>query len=173
MGALVAAGLAVERPDLVRRLAVLNGVYRRTDLARAAVIARAAEIAAGRHDVEGPLERWFPAPEDAALRTEVGGWLASVDVAGYADAYGAFASGDAVYADRWPEIACPVLALTGEGDLNSTGEMARAMANAALNGRAAVLPGHRHMVNLTAPDAVNRALAAWLAEPVGNREVRP
>jgi pimeloyl-ACP methyl ester carboxylesterase len=43
MGALIAAGLAVERPDLVRRVALLNGVHRRSPEARAAVLARAAE----------------------------------------------------------------------------------------------------------------------------------
>ncbi|MEF9604139.1 alpha/beta fold hydrolase, partial [Paracoccus sp. PXZ] len=50
MGALVAAGLAVERPDLVRRLALLNAVHRRSPEARAAVLARADEIARGEGD---------------------------------------------------------------------------------------------------------------------------
>ncbi|WGR62811.1 alpha/beta fold hydrolase (plasmid) [Paracoccus ferrooxidans] len=45
IGALVAAGLAVERPNLVRRLALLNAVHRRSPEARAAVLARADEIA--------------------------------------------------------------------------------------------------------------------------------
>ncbi len=29
-----------------------------------------------------------------------------------------------------------------------------------------VLPGERHMIGLTAPGAVNRALADWLAAPL-------
>ena len=51
MGSLIAGGLAIERPDLVKRVALLNGVHRRTPEARAAVLGRAAEIAAGRTSV--------------------------------------------------------------------------------------------------------------------------
>ena len=48
MGSLIAAGLAIERPDLVARAALLNGVHRRSPEARAAVLNRAADIAADR-----------------------------------------------------------------------------------------------------------------------------
>ena len=47
MGSLIAGGLAIERPDLVKRVALLNGVHRRTPEARAAVLARADQIAMG------------------------------------------------------------------------------------------------------------------------------
>jgi hypothetical protein len=43
------------------------------------------------------------------------------------------------------------------------------MAAAAVNGRAEVLVGHRHMLNLTAPDAVNIILEAWLASPLSDK----
>ena len=161
MGAMVAAGLAVDRPDLVTRVALLNAVHRRGAEARAAVLARAEEIARGTGSVDGPLSRWFR-PEDVALRAQVGGWLSAVDPAGYAAAYRAFAEGDAVYADRLGAIRCPALVLTGDGDANSTPEMTRAMAAAMAQGQAVVIPGHRHMVNLTAPAAVDAALLAWL-----------
>lgn len=161
MGAMVAAGLAVDRPELVTRVALLNAVHRRGAEARAAVLARAEEIARGTGSVDGPLSRWF-GPEDVALRAQVGGWLSAVDPAGYAAAYRAFAEGDAVYADRLGAIRCPALVLTGDGDANSTPEMTRAMAAAMAQGQAVVIPGHRHMVNLTAPAAVDAALLAWL-----------
>ncbi|MQT14672.1 alpha/beta fold hydrolase [Segnochrobactrum spirostomi] len=163
MGALIAGGAAAEFGARIRRVALLNGVYRRDPAARAAVVARAREIAAGHRDVEGPLQRWFD--DDAADPATVGLvrlWLSSVDPAGYATAYGAFAEGDAVYADAWPRVACPALFLTGDGDPNSTPAMAEAMAALAPNGRAVIVEGHRHMVNLTAPERVNAALADWL-----------
>lgn len=162
MGALIALGLAVERPDLVRRAALLNGVHRRSPAARAAVLARADEISAGLAGVDAPLSRWFDA-DQAALRDEVGGWLRAADPAGYAAAYRAFAGGDATYADRLAEVRCPLLVLTAEGDPNSTAEMTRAMAAMAPRGRAVVVAGHRHMVNLTAPEAVTAELQHWLA----------
>ena len=162
MGALIAGGLAVEYPGLIRRAALLNGVHRRSPQARAAVLARAAEIAAGAGGIEAPLARWFTAGE-ADLRAEVAGWLRSVSAAGYASAYRAFAEGDAVYADRLGEIRCPLLVLTGDSDANSTPAMTQTMAAMAPHGRAVVITGHRHMVNLTAPDAVTAELRRWLS----------
>lgn len=161
MGALIACGLAVDRPDLVRRVALLNGVHRRNPAARAAVLARADDIAAGRGSIEAPLARWF-APEDTAPRDLVAGWLSQVSPQGYATAYRAFAEGDALYADRLAEVRVPLLVLTGDGDANSTPEMTRAMAAMAAQGRAVVIAGHRHMVNLTAAPAVTQAMQDWL-----------
>lgn len=161
MGSLIATGLAIERPDLVRRAALLNGVHRRSPEARAAVLARAAEIAAGVGSIEAPLARWFT-PDEADLRARVTGWLQAVSPAGYASAYSAFARGDGVYADRLGEISCPLLVLTGDGDANSTPAMTHAMAAMAPLGRAVVIEGHRHMVNLTAPQAVTAELQRWL-----------
>lgn len=165
MGALIATGLAVDCPELVRRVAVLNGVHRRTPEARAAVEARAAQIAAGNYDIEGPLDRWF-APEDAAIRAQVAGWLRAVNPQGYAAAYAAFARGDDVYAGEWHRITCPALVLTGDGDANSTPDMTCTMAASAPRGRAVVVRGHRHMANLTAPDQVTQALQSWLGTPL-------
>ena len=164
MGALIASGIVATSPEMVRRVALLNGVHRRERDARKAVEARAREIGSGAFDRVAPLARWFSADE---AKTEayalVRDLLKAVDPAGYAAAYAAFASGDEVYADCWPKVDCPALFLTGDGDLNSTAEMAQDMAAAARRGRAVVIEGHRHMVNLTAPEEVNRALAEWLA----------
>lgn len=163
MGSLIATGVTITRPDLVRRVAVLNGVYRRTVEARQAVLQRAAELRSGTIDVDTPLRRWFNEEESQRITSKhVESWLKSVDLDGYATAYSAFANGDDVYADRWPEIACPALVLTGADDLNSTPEMAVQMAAAAQNGKAVILEKERHMVNLTAPEKVNQAMYAWL-----------
>lgn len=161
MGALVAAGLAVEHPDLVQRVALLNAVFRRDAAARSAVLARAAEVGAGHAGIEAPLARWF-GPEDGAIRARVAGWLGGVSVAGYAAAYRAFADGDSTYADRLALIGCPLLAMTADGDANSTPAMSRAMADLAPLGRAVVIAGHRHMANLTAPERVTAELRDWL-----------
>ena len=165
MGALIATGLAADHPERVRRVAVLNAVHRRTPEARAAVLSRATAMAAGHFDAQAPLDRWFT-PADAAARAATARWLAEVDPKGYAAAYRAFAEGDDVYADRWDAITCPALVLTGDGDPNSTPDMTRLMAATAPRGRAVVIEGHRHMVNLTAPDRVTAALRDWLATPL-------
>lgn len=173
MGALIAGGFACTHPDMLHRVALVNGVFKRSDPARSAVLARAGEIKAGRVDLETPLSRWFgDSPAEQQARTQVARWLSQVDQAGYATAYGAFARGDATYAKAWPQIACPLLALTGDADPNSTPAMARAMADLAQNGTAEILPG-RHMVNLTDPDAVTQSLSRWLRRPTPNIQETP
>ena len=164
MGALIALGAALDLPGRVRRVALLSAVFRRSDDARRAVVDRAAMLERGEVDVEAPLGRWFGTGESAA-RAETRRLLRQADREGYATAYRAFAEGDGVYADRLGELGCPALFLTGAEDPNSTPEMARAMAAAAPDGRLVVLPGERHMVGLTAPDAVNAAPSDWLATP--------
>lgn len=162
MGALIATGIVATAPEKVRRVALLNGVHRRSAAARSAVEARAHEIMTGSFDRKAPLARWF---SDAEKKTGayalVNELLQTVDVEGYAAAYRAFATGDAVYSDGWPSVRCPALFLTGDGDPNSTPDMAREMA-AAARGQAVIISGHRHMVNLTAPDQVNDVLRQWL-----------
>lgn len=169
MGALIATGLAATYPDLVIRVAILNGVHRRSPQASAAVLARAEALAQGANDIAAPLARWFT-EDEAQVRDQVAGWLRGVNLKGYAAAYRAFATGDATYADAWPRILCPALILTGTHDANSTPAMARAMADAAPRGRAVILQDQRHMMNLTAAKAVSEALLHWLAEPLALTE---
>ncbi|WP_276724363.1 alpha/beta fold hydrolase [Pantoea septica] len=166
MGALIAAGLAIDYPERVSHAIVMSGVYRRSDAARQAVLRRAQELAAGSADLDSPLARWFGDDErEAALRERVGYWLQQVNLQGYADAYQAFASGDEVYADRWDEMACPVLVLTGELDANSNPQMARAMAAAAPQGQAIVVANARHMVSLTDAERVSQEMMTFLTAP--------
>ncbi|CAN7537546.1 alpha/beta fold hydrolase [Rhizobium sp. LjRoot254] len=169
MGALIATGMAATAEEKVRRVALLSGVYRRSEAARRAVEARADEIISGAFDREAPLARWFADDEkDSEAYALTHALLDVVDPSGYATAYEAFATGDSVYSDCWPQVNCPTLFLTGDGDLNSTAEMAREMAAAAPRGEAVVIEGHRHMVNLTAPLEVNEALIRWLGREVKN-----
>ena len=167
MGALIAGGCAVTAPDRVRRVALLSAVHRRDLDASAAVRARAAEIAAGNVDPIAPLSRWFgnECSESEPYRL-VKAWLAAVDIEAYATAYGAFAEGDVVYADRWPGVTCPALFLTGELDPNSTPQMTLDLAAAAPRGEARIIADHRHMVNMTAPDEVTESLQHWLQRKV-------
>lgn len=163
MGALISGGCAVIAPERVRRVALLSSVYRRDRAAESAVRERAAEIAAGKLDPIAPLSRWFG---DECVASEpyrlVKDWLTSVDIEAYSTAYGAFAEGDDLYADRWPEVTCPALLLTGELDPNSTPQMSRDLAAAAPDAEACIIADHRHMVNMTAPAEVTAALRHWL-----------
>ena len=167
MGSMIAAGVSITRPDLIRRVAVLNGVHQRTLEARQAVINRAEALKHGHIDIVTPLKRWFGDSEIERIASDrVKSWLESVDLAGYTTAYAAFARGDEVYANQWSKIKCPALILTGTNDPNSTAAMAIQMADQAQNGIAVVIENERHMVNLTAPDKVNHAMQTWMESNV-------
>ena len=170
LGALVAIGVALERPDRIASLIAFNAVYCRDPESRRAVERRADEIAASGSvgDVEVPLARWFGTEPDAAAeasREAAGAWLQAVDPAGYAAAYGAFARSDEAHRGRLGALAIPALFATGDLDPNSTPAMSRAMAMAAPRGEALVLEGSRHMMNLVEADAVNAMMDRFLARP--------
>lgn len=163
MGALITAGIAIDFPQLVSEAIVMSGVFKRSAEARDAVLQRARELANGDAQLDSPLARWFDdTPGERQLRQQVGGWLQQVNRQGYARAYQAFAAGDRTYSDRWHEIECPVLAITGELDANSSPQMARAMAGAAPHGQAVVVENAKHMLNLTDAERVNEELLMFL-----------
>lgn len=170
MGALIAGGAAATFGERIKRVAYLNGVYCRDAEAKAAVLARAATIPLTGVDKQGPLQRWFGDDAQSSVARELTrNWLNLVDPQGYATAYAAFAGGDETYADRWPSVKAPALFLTGSDDPNSTPQMAEKMAAATPKGWVRIVEGHRHMVNLTAPETVNELLAEWLSYGEGAR----
>lgn len=175
MGGLVAMGLAIAKPQRVKRLAVLNSVFERTPEARAAVEARAAEVASGAPLDHGPaLDRWF-GPEQTTLRAATLATLSAVNRQGYATAYRIFATADRLFSDSLDRILCPALFATGADDPNSTPAMAEAMAAGAPRATSAVIAGARHAMTLTHPEEVNALLRALLERrlsPFDARELR-
>lgn len=170
MGALVALEFALQHPERCARLLALNAVFERSPEQRAAVLERArllqsAGVAA---TVDSTIERWFGAPvpahlqEIAALTTDI---LGDVNAQGYARAYRLFATSDEVHADRLPQLAMPALFMTGAGDPNSSPAMSQAMAALAPRGEAQIVPGARHMMNLTDAQPVNERLLKFIAQP--------
>ncbi|WP_428030441.1 alpha/beta fold hydrolase [Ancylobacter sp.] len=171
MGALVALDTALAHPSRVRGVAALNAVFCRTPEQRAAVLARATALAgegsaASREESwVAAVRRWFGADIPPSLQTaaeRVSGLLAACDPVGYARTYALFASSDEVHRERLTTLAVPALFMTADGDPNSTPAMSQAMARLAPRGSVEILPGERHMMNLTAPDAVNGRLLGFL-----------
>lgn len=169
MGALVALETALAYPSRVLGVAALNAVFCRSEEQRAAVLARAESLTAGGTSAshEAAVARWFGTPVPVELEASahlVSALLAGCDPVGYARTYALFAASDAAHRERIAGLAMPALFMTAEGDPNSTPDMSRAMARLAPQGRAEVLPGARHMMNLTHPDTVNARLLAFLDE---------
>jgi pimeloyl-ACP methyl ester carboxylesterase len=156
MGALVAQRFTLDHPHRVRRVVLVSGVFDRSPVEREAIMARVAEVRAGRYaeSIEPALERWFT-PSFAARRPDVveavRRRMLSNDVPAYAAAYEVFACGDAELVDAVGRIAAPTLIVTGEDDRRSTPEMARRMAAAMREATCVIMPGLRHLLPLEAP----------------------
>ncbi len=170
MGAMVALAYAVERPERISRLGLLNSVFERSRAEQAAVQERLR-----RAEAEGPaalidaaLERWFsrswraanPQAVEAVRRR-----LENNDDRGFLTAYRVFAGADAGRAGSLETIACPVLVATGAADRGSTPRMTRRLAAGFGNARAVVLDGLAHMAPVEGADSVTALLRDLLENP--------
>ncbi|WP_299473342.1 alpha/beta hydrolase [uncultured Roseibium sp.] len=158
MGAMIALDLASRYQDQVRGVGALNAIFRRSLAARTAVRKRATELdGIATVDPSAALDRWFgiePGPERQACHD----WLSSVDPAGYRTAYSVFAKEDGPDEADLMAISCPALFMTGGLEPNSTPAMSRAMTDLAPHGVVNVVEDAAHMMPMTHPAAVNRAL---------------
>lgn len=171
MGALVALEFALAYPARTLRVAALNAVFMRTPEQKAAVMARAAALQdiGVQATVDSTIARWFGDPVPPALQASaslVSAILARVHPLGYARTYLLFASCDRVHADRLATLAMPALFMTGEFDPNSSPAMSQAMAERTPVSTLNIVPGARHMMNLTDPQRVNQGLQEFLAQPL-------
>ncbi|MCU6615651.1 alpha/beta fold hydrolase [Achromobacter sp. 77] len=170
MGGLIAGAYAAARPERVSRLVLLNTVFRRTDEEAAAVRARL--DAAATQDPEAAakvsLTRWFtPAFQAAhpARVAQIEQRLLGNDRQSFLSAYALFALGDPLLAQAAPDIACPVLVMTGEHDVGSNPRMTRDLARALPRACARVAPGQRHMLPVEEPGTVAAALRSFVSAP--------
>lgn len=168
MGGLIAGAYAAAHPERVSRLVLLNTVFRRTDEEAAAVRARL--DAAATQDPEAAakvsLTRWFTPAFQAARAARVAQIeqrLLGNDRQSFLSAYTLFALGDPLLAQAAPDIACPVLVMTGEHDVGSNPRMTRDLARALPRACARVAPGQRHMLPVEEPGTVAAALRSFVS----------
>ncbi|RHW19679.1 alpha/beta fold hydrolase [Pseudomonas jilinensis] len=163
MGGLVARAFALEYPEHLDALVVLNSVFNRSPEQRARVIDRTRQAAEHGPDAnaEEALSRWFSREYQAANPAQVAAirqTLASNDPQGYLTTYELFATQDMYRADDLHSIQVPALIATGELDPGSTPQMAQQLAERMPRARHAVLPEQRHMMPVESPRLVNQLL---------------
>ena len=165
LGALVAIDFAVRFPSLCFGVAALNAIYQRSEQARNSILARVESLNTGHDIASAPLKRWFgdsPIGNDEDMAGLCRSWLESADLEAYAAAYLVFADCEGPSAQVLGSLAMPSLFLTGADDPNSTPEMSSAMADLAIDGEAVSIEKARHLVQLTHPHEVNRALTLFV-----------
>ena len=170
MGGFVGLRLAARRPELLRSLVVLDSSadpeprenlpkYRLLQaIARlfglGAVAGRVMPILLGKTTMEHPARR-----EMREL------WRARVvgqDRVGVTRAVSGVLARDGVY-DELPGIRVPVLVLVGEEDTATVPETSERIRDAIPGAELVTIPGAGHMSSIEAPEAVTRALEAFLA----------
>jgi 3-oxoadipate enol-lactonase len=67
--------------------------------------------------------------------------------------------------DHLHEITKPTLIVVGEGDITYYHKIANVLATGIHGARQMIVPGAGHMVNMEAPDAINKLLAKFIAKP--------
>ena len=171
MGAMIALEAARQERDKIDGVAGLNAIFRRDPAATAAVRARAAALSrSGITDPRETLARWFGSTPEGSMAEAADAcrtWLTSADPEGYAAAYRVFANSDGPLEEQLRAVTCPALFLTGATDPNSTPKMSQDMANLTPAGCAQTIARAAHMMPMTHPDQVAKALLQVFRPPKG------
>jgi pimeloyl-ACP methyl ester carboxylesterase len=165
MGGMIAFQLALDAPDLVRTLTIVNSgpeVVVRSWQQRLQLLQRRFILRWLGMRAMGRLlaRRLLPAPEHATLRQTFEDRWAENDARAYRDAFSALIGWSV--SDRVHEIRCPTLVLASEFDYTSVSDK-RAWVARMPNASLVVLPDSRHAVPVERPQLFNAALDRFLA----------
>jgi pimeloyl-ACP methyl ester carboxylesterase len=167
LGALIGQAIALGHPDRTSSLVLLNSVGARTEAERARARERLEVIqtAAPPDVARASVSRWFTeqfARDSPGLVASEVGIVSSVDPASYAAAYEVLATGDLI--DEVHAITCPVLVLTGEGDVGSTPRMSAEIHARIAGSRLVIVPVMKHYLHVEAPGTIAGLIAGFLAD---------
>ena len=167
MGGMVAQGLAIKHPELVRGLVLANTTSRYPDTARAMwnhrVLAVESEGIGSIADMV--MQRYFTDAWRDANPQALAGYrqvLVKTAAAGYATACKAVASVD--WQDRLSSIAVPTLVIAGADDMGTPVAMAQDIASRVPGAELVVLQEASHLSVVEQPAAFANAVTAFLAK---------
>jgi len=167
LGGMINRRLAIDHPNRVTALAVLNSPHERTPEAQQLVEQRALDTAAGGPgaNIETTLARWFT--ED--FRTANPGVVEQVRsgvVANrpepYAQSRFVLANGVLETIRPEPPLTVPTLVMTCENDTGSTPAMSQAIASETAGAELIIVPRLQHLGLLEQPDTFTDALIDFL-----------
>ena len=167
LGGMIARRFAMDHPERLWALAVLNSGHRRSAQAQAAIEARVAQLRTSgpAATVDAALGRWLSedfqerAPETVALIRK---WIMANEPEVYSALYQMFAESVQELVAPDPPITCPALIMTGEHDAGQPPAHTMAIAAEIPDAVAVVLPDLRHMPMVEDPERFNDHLLAFL-----------
>lgn len=172
LGGMINRRLAMDHPDRVSALAILNSPHERGPEAQRLVEERAAATAEGGPGatLDTTIERWFtPAfregrPDIIAL---VRRWVLANDPISYAQCRQVLASGVIELIRPDPPITKPTLIITAENDTGSTPAMSNAIGSEIAGSQTIIVPHLQHMGLVEVPELFTQPLLGFLDDVPG------
>ena len=169
LGGLIVQEFALNHPEKVNTLVLLNTAHGRTKSERKEVLSRVqqAEEHGPASTVEAALERWFSiefSANNPEIMDKMRSWIKANDKYIYPKIYRLLAECDESLKDSISDIRCPTLVMTGEDDRGNSPEMSHRMAALIPNARAEIIPGLKHMGLVENPEAFNSRIVSFFQE---------
>jgi pimeloyl-ACP methyl ester carboxylesterase len=167
LGGMINRRLAMDHPERVSALVILNSPHERGPEAQKLVEQRALDSATGGPGatLDATIERWFtPAFREAngEYIDEVRGWVLANDPEIYAQCRQVLAFGVIELIRPRPPIVLPALVMTCERDSGSTPAMSRAIAAEIDGAKVVIVPQLQHMGLVETPAFFVGAITAFL-----------
>jgi pimeloyl-ACP methyl ester carboxylesterase len=172
LGGMINRRFAIDFPDRVSALGILNSPHERGAEAQRLVEERAAQTGAGGPGatIDATIERWFT-PEFRAARPDVieriRGWVLANDPTAYTQCRQVLATGVVELIRPDPPIAKPTLVMTCEHDSGSTPAMSHAIASEIAGAETIIVPHLQHMGLVEEPGMFTRPLLRFLDKVSG------
>lgn len=167
LGGMIARRVAMDFPERLWALCVLNSAHHRSSDAHDAIQQRVyqSQKDGPAATVDAALTRWFTKPFHDS-NPEIMSWVRATILANdktiYPQNYQVLVDGVIELVSPDPPITCPTLVMTGEEDYGNSPEMSQAIASEILDSVLVVLPGLRHMAMVEAPGLFNKHLLAFV-----------
>jgi pimeloyl-ACP methyl ester carboxylesterase len=169
LGGMINRRFAMDHPERLRALVILNSPHEREPAAQQLVEQRALDSAAGGPGatLDATIERWFTADfieQNPDFIATVRGWVLANDAESYALCRRVLAFGVVELIRPQPPITHPTLIITCEYDSGSTPAMSQTIASEISGAQVIIVPGLRHMGLTENSSFFTAALVEFLEE---------
>lgn len=167
LGGMINRRFALDHPERVSALAILNSPHERSAEAQRIVEERLARTAEGgpAATLDATLARWFTPSflrAQHAMIAQVRAWVLAAERSSYEQCRSVLAHGVAELVRPEPPIRIPAVVITAENDSGSTPAMARAIAGELDAADCVIVPGLQHMGLIEKPEAFTRPVLGFL-----------